>query len=279
MYKFYSFNDNNVTAFERYSAWFSKPGVFNDPFEGIYIDGTNTISDNEFIQFCRNNKNNKQLLDLFSIQTNIDSWLETTYLNGWAEKYKNDIHDRNLDILKSLQSRFYCSGVCCFIMDIQSDPIKSNLMWGHYGNGLQGFALEVTANPEDVFEESPIYSVVKYNDTPPIINGAEIMMGMIKDDDSDISYESLELSFQLMNTKHTHWGYENELRFISYKDGNKLIKYREGAIKSLFIGERMPRWQKIALYHIAKGHNINDIFEAYVNKESYAVGIRPFVLP
>lgn len=268
-----------MTAFENYSAWFSKPTVFNDPFEGIYIDDTKNISDNELIELFRNNQYNQKVLNLFDIRTDIDTWLTAVYAHGEIEKIKRDINNRNTTILQTVQKKFYRSGVCCFIMDIQSPPIRSNLMWGHYGNGLQGFSLKVNANPEDVFEDELTFSAVSYSDIPPRINASEIMLEVIKDENRSLSNKAVDLVLKLMNTKHTHWGYENELRFISNHDGNELIKYRSGAIESLFIGERMPRWQKIALYHIAKGHSINDIFEAYVNKESYAVGIRPFVLP
>lgn len=279
MFKFYSFNENNLTAFENYSAWFSKPIVFNDPFEGIYIDDTKNIDDNELIRFFRSNKNNKRFLELFDIRTDVDTWLTAAYTLGQIKNIKQEINERNTIILQEIQKRFYKSGVCCFIMDVQSPPIKNNLMWGHYGNGLKGFALKVNTNPEDVFEDELTFSAVSYSDIPPKINASEIMLGMIKDEQDSMSNEAVDLVLKVMNTKHTHWGYENELRFISTDEGNTPIKYKRGAIESLFIGERMLHWQKVALYHIAKGHNIKNIFEAYVNKASYSVGIRPFVLP
>ncbi|WP_429174345.1 DUF2971 domain-containing protein [Aeromonas salmonicida] len=214
MYKFYSFNENNVTAFQNYSAWFSKPNVFNNPFEGIYVDDTADISNEEFISFCQNNKNNKQFLDAFKINGDVDAWLQRLYVRNEIDAYKNDIRRRNVNILKTIPKKFYNSGICCFIMDVESNPISKNLMWGHYGNGLKGYAVEIIDAYNNVFESAPIFSGVSYEDTPPRINAVKIMMGMIKDDIESISDESLVLSLKIMNTKHTHWKYENELIFI-----------------------------------------------------------------
>lgn len=105
MYKFYSFNENNVTAFQNYSAWFSKPNVFNNPFEGIYVDDTADISNEEFISFCQNNKNNKQFLDAFKINGDVDTWLQRLYVRNEIDAYKNDIRRRNVNILKTIPKK------------------------------------------------------------------------------------------------------------------------------------------------------------------------------
>lgn len=279
LYKFQSFNDNNISALEKNSAWFSNPQAFNDPFEGIYIDDTKEMSDSEFISLFKENKENSTLRNMFGITTGMDEWLSQIYFDGKAERLKKILKERGVNSLIMQQNYFYKTGVCCFIMGDNRKPINSSLMWGHYGDGLKGYVLEISSLPEHVFEGKVISIPVEYKKNPPRINSSELIKAVItKDKIEELESGDIEPLIKIMNTKHKRWRYENELRFISSQYGNKLAKYNEGVISSLYIGERMPSWQKAALIHIAKKNNIENIYEAYVNKESYSVSVKPLIM-
>lgn len=282
IYKFYAFNNNNVAAFENYSTWFSKPSLFNDPFEGIYIDNTIDMSDREFIDFCRAHNKESKILKMLSVDEKIDfeSWLQSIYVNSHVPHIKKELSRISTGALKEQQVKFYNSGVCCFIMGEELNPTKNNLMWGHYGDGLKGFALEISTDPHDAFDESLIISHVKYNDTPPKLDANQLAIKAFNRNNSlEDKNETIESLLKITNTKHTHWKYENEIRFIAFEKGNSLIRLRDNVISSIYIGNRMPNWQKASLIHIAKKNNIENIYEAYANNNSYTVGIRPLVMP
>lgn len=274
IYKFHSFNENNITALESYSVWFSKPKHFNDPFEGIYIDNTQEMSDEEFVKFCRENRQNSKFLNIFSPPRNFDEWLTSIYLNGKASEYKQEFQRRGITALRMHQESFYKSGVCCFIMDIDTNPIANTLMWGHYGDGLKGYALGISKEPHDIFDGNDIANFpVNYEPEPPKLNATEMIKALIGKDYNSLTFKDIEIAIKIVNTKHKEWNYENELRFMSLKRGNQLVKYSENSIDSVYIGEKMPSWQKNTLIHIAKQNGINNFFEAKVNKTSYSVGL------
>ncbi|MGL6512956.1 DUF2971 domain-containing protein [Aeromonas hydrophila] len=146
-------------------------------------------------------------------------------------------------------------------------------MWGHYGDGLKGYALGISPLDFQLFEEETLPIPVEYEKEPPNFDSKELSMRFITENKNVVRDDNPNNLFKIMNTKHDAWKYENELRFISLESGNKLIKYKKSSIQSIYIGEKMPSWQKVALIHIAKKHNINDIFEARVNNKAYTVDI------
>lgn len=50
LYKFQNVNDNSLSALDSYSAWFSKPQLFNDPFEGLFIEELREITETEIVK-------------------------------------------------------------------------------------------------------------------------------------------------------------------------------------------------------------------------------------
>ncbi|MFM5670722.1 DUF2971 domain-containing protein [Aeromonas hydrophila] len=274
IYKFYSFNENNITAFENYSVWFSKPKNFNDPFEGIYIDNTHEMSNDEFIKFCKENRKGGNFVNIFNPPENFDEWLMEIYVSGKALEYKKEFQRRGTIALEMHQKSFYESGVCCFIMDKDTNPIANTLMWGHYGDGLKGYALGISKEPHEIFYGNDIANFpVKYEPEPPKLNATEMMKSLIGKESRNITLKDIEIAIKIVNTKHDVWDYEKELRFISLKRGNQLVKYNENSIDSIYIGEKMPSWQKTTLIHIAKKNGIINFFEAKVNKKAYSVSL------
>ncbi|WP_139737835.1 hypothetical protein [Aeromonas caviae] len=109
---------------------------------------------------------------------------------------------------------------------------------------------------------------VTYENEPPIIHCLEFMRKHLKTGSaaSDV--------IKIMTTKSKQWEYENEVRFISFKNGGQLFKFRKNAIKSITVGSKMPEKQKMKIKEIADKHKIKDIKEAFSRDDSYKVGLR-----
>lgn len=277
IYKFHSFNDNNISALDNHSAWFSKPKLFNDPFEGVYIDNSHEMDDREFIDFCKKNRDNHRFLNMLKCSSNIDEWLQMIYCRGIASQYKRNFLRRGVNALKKQQEYFHESGICCFIMDKGINPITNTLMWGHYGDGLKGYALGISDSLVNIFEDMIFAIPVEYEKTPPILNATEMAIDLISQNIDNLNDGEADYLLKIMNTKHEAWKYENELRFIFFDNGNRLVKYKKDSIQAIFIGEKMPSWQRAALIHIADKNNIKNIFEANINSTSYSVSFKPIV--
>ncbi|WP_429044499.1 DUF2971 domain-containing protein [Aeromonas hydrophila] len=268
LYKFHTFNENSISALESYSAWFAKPVTFNDPFEGLYKEVMNPINEAlaaELIRYILHDRPEY-------IETLLNSKLEQ---NEW-------LNEMLIDFCKSMfrtqQANFHDSGVCCFINDGNVNPYEEPLMWGHYGNGLKGYAIEFESPSLNLFEHKNIGAVqVNYENEPPVIDCLGLTMRYIKKHNSDGNSIVPEI-LKIMTTKSKWWEYENEMRFISFMDGNKLIKYNEGAIKSIIIGTKMPEWQKRTIKAIADKHQITDLKEAFTRDDSYKVGLRELLI-
>lgn len=263
LYKFHTFNEHSISALDAYSAWFAKPVSFNDPFEGLYKEVMNPINEvlaAELVSYI-----------LQDTPEHIEPTLNSTLERGeWLNELLIDFCKK---IIRSQQNNFHDSGVCCFINDGNVNPYEEPLMWGHYGNGLKGFAIQFESLQYKLFEHENIGAVqVNYENEPPVIDCLALIMRYIRRHNTNDSIVPELL--RIMTTKSKWWEYESEIRFISLMDGNKLFKYSEGAIKSIIIGSKMPEWQKRTIKAIADKHQITDLKEAFTRDDSYKVGLR-----
>ncbi|WP_447830045.1 DUF2971 domain-containing protein [Aeromonas salmonicida] len=259
LYKFHAFNENSISALEAYSAWFAKPASFNDPFEGLYKEKVTTLNDNLIAELADTvSKKHPELKDIFISHMGLNKTVMLDYLTRLAR-----------DIVRSQQKNFYESGVCCFISDEKVHPFENPLMWGHYGNGLKGYMLQIDHDINYIFEDKRLGAVpVVYKSEPPSIYCLELMKQHLE------KGTTASEIIKVMSTKSKEWEYENEIRFISFMNGNGLFKYTQGAIKSIVIGSKMPEWQKRTIKAIADKHKITDLKEAFSRDDSYKVGLR-----
>lgn len=264
LYKFHAFNDNSISALEAYSAWFAKPASFNDPFEGLYKEIMVPLSD-------------ELLIELVSYMFHDDTETKERLIST-SYKKKEWLMDKMVSfckgIIRNQQDNFYKSGVCCFINDENVTPYEEPLMWGHYGDGMKGFAIQFESNSLDIFENEKIDAIeVSYEDKPPVLDCYNLAIRLLRNANDEYLSAFTEI-LRIITTKSTRWEYENEVRFISYKDGGKLFKYKSGSIKSVIVGAKMPEWQKRTIKAIAEKHQITNLKEAFTNEDSYKVCLR-----
>lgn len=264
LYKFHAFNDNTISALEVYSAWFAKPASFNDPFEGVYKEVTTPKKD-EYINELLDSLF-EQEPDIREIFTDPDPERKALAMEALTKMSRN--------IIRTQQASFHDSGICCFIKDGMVTPYEEPIMWGHYGNGLKGYVLRFDVVSTEMFESKDIGSIaVAYQNEPPVIDSIELLGTFMRKNNGQNGIIGPEI-IKMITTKHMSWAYENEIRFISFGSGNKLFKYKEGAIKSIIIGSKMPEWQKRTIKAIANKHQITDLKEAFSRDDSYKVELR-----
>lgn len=175
------------------------------------------------------------------------------------------------------QDSFYNSGVfCCMREKNGENPINNHLMWGHYGDGLKGFVIEVDSeelpNTLPFISDSMSLTEVLYKDKPPVINPIDYLIKKTESEEMKVQ-ELTKIIGDIMSTKNTHWEYENEVRFINHNKGNVLIPYREKSLKTIILGSKMPRWQQDTLKSITKNIGVERIGIASINPRDYSLDI------
>ncbi|HHQ4682813.1 TPA: DUF2971 domain-containing protein [Aeromonas veronii] len=281
LFKFFSFNNNNLSAFSESKFWFSKVHDFNDPFEGLFIDETKSISSGQTVKLIQGMNKNGKINDFLKIPhqsmtterlteitvlgglDNLREFTEST-LQGCFHEFMKDLHE---------------AGVCCFISDdnghgIKSEPITNQLMWGYYGDGLRGFALEIHDSCSFPENDDIIKSLrVNYTRQLPVIDTCDFGYRFYTANSPQEKSQINATMMSVMTSKSELWEHENEVRFIS-KKGNHLISYAQESVKAIYIGEKMPEWQKTALVSLAKKNGITEIYTAFILKDQYGVSIR-----
>ncbi|WP_227726208.1 DUF2971 domain-containing protein [Yersinia proxima] len=275
LYKFFTLNDNSLSSLHNTSLWFSKISEFNDPFEGRIKQEIKEISDGELVSIINAINENGEINSYFGIKNKDDTLLALTeyFVNGKSDILRNKL----LSVIKlafnAIINNYNELGVCCFVSDSKDinkkPPLENRLMWGHYANGLRGFALKF--NKEKIFDldERKTFGpyIVKYVDNYPVIDLIDFAMQHYINKNKEATDEYI---LRIIESKNSDWAYENEIRY-SHSKGNTLIKYDPDTIESLHIGEKMPDFQRKCLLAIARDVGIKNIFESKLDSESYSI--------
>jgi hypothetical protein len=188
---------------------FTNPATFNDPFEACprFDSWAEQIADETL----------KQLV-LFHKQLGISPEQSSIFVENYKKhglRERVNFHMQNFQ--KECGQKFR---VLCFCESVQSP-----LMWGHYCNSHQGFALEfVTGHP--FFKR---LAKVQYQTERPKINDPPS-------------------GFRIVLTKNSEWSYENEWRIVQEATSNN--PYYETlppeSIRAVYFGHRISsrvRWE------------------------------------
>ncbi|GAB3754868.1 DUF2971 domain-containing protein [Spirosoma pomorum] len=117
-----------------------------------------------------------------------------------------------------------------------SETIDNHLMWAHYTNNYNGFAIKfkgdkVTVNMnEDRFDKYALTSVIYPKEPVRIKNDYPFAMHYV------------------LSTKFKHWSYEKEWRIITQlKQGdNRELEFVPEALQAIYIGHKIPDNNKSA---------------------------------
>ena len=185
-------------------------------------------------------KSTKALYKFYCLNLNNVAALLNNYFHLSNPSDFNDPFDCNVNLLeditdlgqmKTVKRNSYTNvGICSF-----SETIDNHLMWAHYTNNYNGFALQFkgenieTKMKQGQFKRHTLTRVI-YPEKPVKIS---------KDFPFALHY--------VLTTKMKHWAYEKEWRIITQLETDeRKLKYLPVSVDSIFIGHRIPDENKSA---------------------------------
>lgn len=235
LYKYRGFNEFSLQSLIDEMAWFSKPGLFNDPFDcGVYVDSRkmeesiNTVKTNSYK----------------AIGQSIEDIPEQAF----------EIKRKDKEAFELFRKGTYEAIQKLGIYSLSS--IKTDiLMWGHYADSHKGFCIEYERSFDNFLglEAEPVV----YKKKIPSLSAKDF------DKESD-SY------LKLILTKSRHWSYEKEWRILRI-EGNRSYKF-PCKIRSIIFGLKMSRRNRLTIRKIFKNRNIQ-FKEAIKDEYEYSIKI------
>ena len=235
LYKYRAFNELSLQSLINEIAWFSKPELFNDPFDcGIYVDEG-------------------------KIEESIRAAVEIAYEKSGNDKSQipeNDLTVKENDKVafnrfrESVYSLIQSSGV--FSLSAVNNDI---LMWGHYADSHKGFCIEYLRDGENILGKQ----------ADPVIYQNELPSLSVQ----DVTSHGAGVD-SLFFTKSSHWSYEKEWRVIS-PEGNKALQF-PCPIKSIIFGMKMNEQNRYTIKQILKDRRVQ-FKEAVKDDQSFALQI------
>lgn len=225
LFKFRALDKYSLENLANYTLWFAAMDSFNDPFEGTFSLNDN-LGENSWVELLKTyvTKGELNKIDKVKFENNNDLSNESS-----AKKFLQNEFQKHI---KGIRDNF---GFLSLAVDSVEEPSHKNLhMWSHYSDGMRGFSLvfnkaELLKSLRELNNTSQFEFVkVNYVDNAPLINWD------VQHIDGVISRTSI---LKILNTKHTTFEEENEIRFIC--DSYGLKKYSRAALKAVFVGEKM----------------------------------------
>ena len=129
---------------------------------------------------------------------------------------------KGIETLKTVQRNNYSSaGVCCL-----TETIDNHLLWAHYTNNYNGFALQFDEMKiETSLEEYKAYGL------RPVIYPVK---------PKRVSTKEPYAHQYLFTTKLNHWKYEREWRIVTdLKNDNREMHYSISNLKGIYVGHKI----------------------------------------
>jgi len=253
---------------------------FNDPFE------CRCKITSGFPKIESNSPRLKKIINAWGFENHMDPFALENY-----DDLVLSLEGSEPNIIKTLDS----ARITCF-----SKRKDNLLMWSHYADGLRGFCLEFDSNLIKDNEDAELLEVL-YENNPSEIDTAELAVlydqvdyhertiyktermlenALIKDKLkkslkgdvemyskylNEVYLKNSEIYQKMLATKSLEWRYEEELRIILHIESKSnlgtFMKYPEKSLKSIIIGERMPKKQQQTIIKIVKAEPNNIILK------------------
>ncbi len=273
LYKFRTVDTYSLSALSNSKLWFSALSDFNDPFEGSHmLDSHLSNSDlnliKEMVQWKPKEEVGEEAYEKMLSEMGIN---EEGLTN---DKLFKSIAIHELDILINI---IHASKICCFsVSDDEKDPLKENLMWSHYSNGLRGFCLVFNGDALQIdinnSSQQAIRAIqVKYQNKPNELKLSDYVKSESELNTAKNDY--FQYITETIATKSLAWEYENEVRILALGDHN-IHAYLPDTLLEIVVGEKMPEDQKNLVINTAKNANPSvSIKEARLKQNSYKLEI------
>lgn len=238
LYKYQPCNDQTLDNLKYRRIWFSKPAMFNDPFDCS-------------INFCK--LDDAQWDNLYynmkQYETDgLDQNFINTYLRGDkpTNELKAGFSNAVLAILKEeREAEIQQLGIACF-----SEKVDDILMWSHYADGHKGFCLEFNTKFEFFSKALP----VNYSETLPVLDPID---------------KTIHPLMVLATTKAIGWAYEKEWR-VFHEESNRGIRIDPKIITGIYFGCAMPKANKEIIMSILADSQIK-FYEMHIAEKEFKV--------
>jgi hypothetical protein len=237
--RFYGTVDYAVDVFKASAISFIHVSLMNDPFDPYFEFSNNFgLRYQALRQWVR--KNQGQVAE--------NSFMKIMTYEGW-EKIKRDVLSKN----RSLKENTFL--FCASAPTEKLQPYENLYMWGHYGAGHKGLAIEFDAEKvaRDVYrhhskinptlvDPGNIWTPVIYSDIIDPITPADCYEVFIAPGHEVLNSKIARVLNTVSRTKSTVWRLENEWRLLWRNDDRSHIyqvPVRPDAIHRIYLGMRM----------------------------------------
>ncbi len=235
LYKYCPYNEYLLETLITKQAWFSKPEVFNDPFD-CHLNFDDTIPPDKYEkcirwQLKREGRSKKQIeIDIRKLIS------KDGVVNTDAKKIIDNIAASTLEVIRNI-------GVYCL-----SEMYRNVTMWSHYAENHSGLCLGIQIS-QDVFAEK-----VSYVPEAPKVNFSELL------DDGPTQND-----YKWIFSKHHDWQHEKEWRIV-VRQGHQLWPL-PGEIKTVIFGLRMDKRKRRIIQEILNDETDIQYFEMIKNPD------------
>lgn len=253
LYKFTNWNKNDHLKdnIKNRTLWFNTPEAFNDPFDIFANFQMNKQDRSQAHKFFEECGCDIQIVKEFSAQDILALQAIRDRSNIYNSKY----------------------GVTCF-----SRENNNILMWSHYADRHQGICLGFDIDETDIHLRNFMCESNRYKDNSLVYKLLPIEYG----DDRPEFRLSGNNTEKLLQTKSTHWDYENETRIMVRSDKEivfpKGLHYKSSCLKEIILGANMPLGDYLDLYGFKNANNLNiKSHIAELDKKIYRLNITPII--
>lgn len=245
LYKYRSFNINNLKALRENEIWFSRGIKFNDPFDCSLDVPLTLLSPQTMKEFILANPAKNPMLELAKTNNDLLNSLVHTQVRRAIQMMRNNELDKHAlaPIVDYVSQKLVRSLICCF-----SKSSTNQLLWSHYSDSHRGFCIrfkkEVLLNDVEPNEHGD----VEYIDQPVNILGSYFSE---EDPVKDIIF-----------CKSDVWSYEEEYR-LTHKDlaendtdDFRISKYSADAIDCIILGINSSESDLNLLKSVLSGRDI-----------------------
>lgn len=284
LYKYRSCEERHIEAFRSDTIYAQTADRFNDPYDTLVrfdqdaikrsVDSFMSYETFEMLKawFAQGNDFPYEVKQIFP-EGMTDSLKNTLMTMDDLSVLKEKLEEGRLQAINLIETYFpilteMCkrySAMACF-----SESVKSVLMWSHYANSHQGFALEYDFRPTlaQPIKNVGLYPVIyddKRMDVSLYMVWSFLWLIGIKANNPDVTaYLKIALH------KSSIWAYEREWRMIdlTLRDvtdtSSSMIHYKS---KAIYYGRHISKENRDLLHHIAQEKGIKE-YEMYIDYTS-----------
>jgi hypothetical protein len=213
LYKYQSYNVQTIDNLKNGCIWFSKPTLFNDPFDCSIPYVLENMSNDEWNTLY---KRVKKLWENMKDEEYKKSTAKYFLSDKPSEDFKKNYNlASELGWGEQIKDNFSQQGIACF-----SEKVDDLLMWSHYSDGHRGFCLEFDTS------FNPFSKAVQ-------VHYSKLLPSSLKLDGDGILVDPL------VTTKYIGWSYEKEWRLF-HEHGDTEYGFDDRALAGVYFGSEMP---------------------------------------